>query len=453
MVGRRKLSSSLLALAAIATFTENAALAGNGSRMQIIAVTPDAQHVAVTQDGEQTWVCGLAKRPLPFPLPRAALEVSASCGAGPLLPLERWTWARTTPEVRALRPLTIVQNSANPPARIAYDLDTQLRYIEVVQQGTWFPVFIDESSTLSEVSAATRYGAGSNAPGRLSEVRGFVRFKDRMVVIFSNADSAYIDFEDDAFSLSDAEIVDVAGRFSRARDKARERSKALREQYAAGSGPFTVAKKNEKSRKRSQIAAVREALKLWEQARVFGSLGSAELRDALWLLAWLEAPTRRQEAMRLYVELRERDQPGAAAIVDELAADPATLPLATHLRTQFDPLRGLPATHGCSVEHLSDSVLAKVSNEELSWIHRAQWAARDYRFSDPKIQAYFEGFVWYSPTPKDAWRVRATSKFQANPDAPLLHKNGESPRGSICRQNLELILEVETARGLSPPSL
>jgi len=287
----------------------------------------------------------------------------------------------------------------------------------------------------------------------MSEIRGFARAKDGIVITFSNVYPQGIDFVDNAIAISDRDIPDAAGRFSRARDKARQRTQVLREQHVARSGPFADQKKNGKSRKRALLVAAREAVMLWEQARVFGPLARAEVGDVLWLLAWLEAPTRRQEATRLYLELRDRDREGAEAIIRELEADQATLALATQLRTQQDPLRGLPAAHGCSVEHLDDSSLAGVSDEQLSWIHRAQWAARGYRFSESKVQAYFDGFVWYMPMPADAWRVRMTKKFRENPDAPLLVKAGASARGSVCRENLEVILRAESARKLSPPAL
>jgi hypothetical protein len=277
--------------------------------------------------------------------------------------------------------------------------------------------------------------------------------KDSIVVTFSNTDPYGLIVVDDAIALSHREIVDVNARFARWRDKARERTKTLREQYAARSGAFKERAPSEKARRRSRAAAARDALKLWEQARVFGLLRSAELRDALWLLAWLDAPTRRQEGMRLHFELLERDPAAAEAVVRELAADPGTHSLALYLQTHDDPLRGLPSVTGCSAQRIAEAAVENLSNEDLLWLHRAQWAAQGcYRFSDPKIQEYFEGFDWYAAIPKDAWRARV-KKLRQNPDAPLLKKTRTSIPADACKENLELILKVERARGVSPPSL
>jgi hypothetical protein len=108
---------------------------------------------------------------------------------------------------------------------------------------------------------------------------------------------------------------------------------------------------------------------------------------------------------------------------------------------------------GCRVKRIGEAALSSLTDEELLWLHRAQWAAQGcYRFSDPKVQEYFEGFVWYAPIPKDAWRVRAT-KLRENPDAPLLKKIGASVPADACKENLKLILKIEHDRGLSPPPL
>lgn len=453
MVGRRRLRSWVLAFAWGTTVVARSALAGDGVHLEIVAVTPDARQLAVAQNGEATWVCGLAKKPLAFPLKRAELEVSAACGgSGPLLPFERWTWSRSTLEIRALQPLTPAVGNPNTPARLRLDPDTQVRHLDVLLKGTWYPVLVDETSTMDEATAAERY-AGFTARGRFSEILGFVRGKESVVITYSKTDGYALMVADDAIGLSDTETIDLAGRFSRAREKARARTKATREQYAARSGPFAERKPGEKSRTRAQVNVAREALKLWEQARIFGPLGSAELGDALWLLSWLDAPTRRQEAMRFYLELRDRDPVAAEATLRDFAADASTLPLATQLQTRSDPLRGLPAVNGCSVEPSNDANLTTVSDEALLWIHRAQWAARGYRFSDQKTQAYFEGFVWYAPTPKAAWRVRATKKFLEDPDAPLLEKTRASVHSTICAENLKAVLNAERARGLPPPAL
>lgn len=137
-----------------------------------------------------------------------------------------------------------------------------------------------------------------------------------------------------------------------------------------------------------------------------------------------------------------------------LATEPQLLSFAAHLQTRHDPLRRLPAIQDCGGNRLSEASLQNLSDEELSWLHRAQWAARgSYRFSDPKVQAYFEGFVWYAPIPKAAWRARATKKFRENPDAPLLKRLVQAARTDGCQDDLELILKTERSRGLASPAL
>jgi hypothetical protein len=456
MVGSRKLGHWLVALALGSSVGSRFAVAGNDIHLRIVAATPDGRHraVVVNGDGSGSWVCGLSKAPPTIPLMPEALEATAECGgSGQLLPFERWAWNRSTPEVRGLRALTRADTTTTP-ARIATDPDTQVRRIEVLHEGTWYPVLADEASTVDEASAETRYGSpGLTTPGKFFEIRGFLRSKDSIVVTFSNTDAYGLIVVDDAIAVSHREIVDLNTRLARSRDKAWERTKTLREQYAARSGAFKERGQSEAARRRSRAAVARDALRLWEQARVFGSLSSAELRDALWLLAWLDAPTRRQEAMRLHLELRERDPAAAEAVVRELAADPGTQSLAVHLQTHNDPLRGLPSVTGCSERRIAEGDLKNLSNESLLWLHRAQWAAQGcYRFSDPKVQKYFEGFAWYAPIPKDAWRVRV-KKLRKNPDAPLLNKARTSIPADACKENLELILATERARGLSPPSL
>jgi hypothetical protein len=456
MLGCRKLGHWLVALAFGSSAGSQFAVAGNDIHLRIVAATPDGKHLAVAMNGSGSgpWVCALSKDPPMVPLTPETLVITAECGgSGQLLPFERWTWNRSTPEVRGLRPITQADRT-NTPARIATDPDTQVRRLDVLHDGKWYPVLADEASTVDEASAESRYGSpGLTAHGKLFEIRGFLRTKESIVITFSNTDAYGLIVVDDAIALPHREIVDVNTRLERWRDKARERTKILREQYAARSGAFKEQGRSKGARLRSRAAAARDALKLWEQARVFGHLSSAELRDALWLLAWLDAPTRRQEGLRLYIELLERDPATAEAVVRELAADQGTHSFAVHLQMQYDPLRGLPSVTGCSAQRIAEGALKHLSNEDLLWIHRAQRAAQGcYRFSDPQIQRYFEGFEWYAAMPKDAWRGRV-KKLRENPDAPLLKKTRTSIPADACKENLELILNAERARGLSPPPL
>src|SRR6478609_6177072 len=121
MVGMRKFHLYTLALALLANPARDAS-AGEGSHLQILAVTPDARHLAVSQDGEATWVCGLAKNPAIFRFTRADLEIAASCGGShALLPFARWVFERSTPETRALLPVVSAESWKTRIARIERD--------------------------------------------------------------------------------------------------------------------------------------------------------------------------------------------------------------------------------------------------------------------------------------------------------------------------------------------
>ena len=108
-----------------------------------------------------------------------------------------------------------------------------------------------------------------------------------------------------------------------------------REHRARGTGVFapappgTPAEAWERRRRHGIATFVRK----WETVAAYGPLDAAELRDALWLLAWFESPTRRHEALRWYTGLGERDAPGAAALRADLAKDADARALADYLAT------------------------------------------------------------------------------------------------------------------------
>lgn len=454
MSDARKRSGWLFALGLGASISRHVN-AGNDVHLQIVASSADGRHLAVVVNGGTSWVCGLTHDTPNLPLMPTALSVTAQCGGtGPLLPFRQWTWDRETSAVRSLLPLAPVDATKTPPARLALDRDTHVMSLEVLHQANWYPVLVDEASTVDESTPEVRYGSpGLTTPGQFSKVEGFVRVGDNVVVTYSTTDAYGLMVVDRAVALAESEVVNVASRFANARQKAHERTQALGAQYTTNGGLAPLRGVSARSRERKFVSAARDALKLWEQARVFGALDAADVAEALWLLSWLPAATRRQEAMRLYLDLRERDQPSADAILVQLTTDPHTLPLATHLQSRFDPLRGLPPVNGCSFQPVSSAALEHLSNDDLLWLHRAQWAAQGgYRFSDPKVQAYFNGFTWYAPLPETLWRKRVKQLREA-PDAPLLKRQGTSVPADACKENLEVILGVERAHGALPPEL
>lgn len=220
-------------------------------------------------------MCGLTHDTPELPLTPAALSVTAQCGGtGPLLPFRQWTWDRETSETRSLLPIIPIDTTKTPPARLALDRDTHVMSLEVLHnQANWYPVLVDEASTVDESTPEVRYGSpGLTTPGLFSQVEGFVRKGGNIVVTYSTTDAYELMVVDRAVTLSEPEVVNVATRFANARQKAHERTLALGTQYATNGGITPLRGVSARSRERKFVSAARDALKLWEQARVFGTL-------------------------------------------------------------------------------------------------------------------------------------------------------------------------------------
>lgn len=86
--------------------------------------------------------------------------------------------------------------------------------------------------------------------------------------------------------------------------------------------------------------------------------------------------------------------------------------------------------------------------DQLHWLHRALWAFRgQYRFSDPKVAAYFALHPTYSPMSERRWRkLTADPAFAHDPDAPLVGQFKGNP-------SLDAITRAERARGIGKPAL
>ncbi|HEY5962314.1 MAG TPA: hypothetical protein VIV60_37415, partial [Polyangiaceae bacterium] len=393
-----------VALAVVALtvhFVPSAAVAGSISYAGVVAATPSASHVAafsMTSGSMERPVCGLAKT---TPRPSIdALLIRADCpwtkGTAP--PFEQWRWTKRTPEVTALQ--TFATGGIHDLTRIVKDRDTQLLRLEILQQGHWYPVRADENTGITELSLADRYGMPfATRVTTWSNVSGIIRLRDSYLVRLLHR--KVLDEWDEVFAISDAEVPRVGERFEKARSTAMEVTARLRAQCIEQSGVFSpqlLDARRKYARRIRRAASIRSSVHEWEIAAAFGPLATSDLRDALWLLAWLESPPRRLEALRWYLGLRDRDVRGSELLLDELRANANTTQLGDYLASAHDYLRLLPDV----TDHIvTDEELQGVSDEDLRWLHLAQWAAQGgYRFSDPVVAAYFAQFSWYAPLPE-----------------------------------------------------
>ena len=430
------------------------AAAGNASYIGVAAVTLDGKYYAVFQDSDGRYgSCGLTRTaPKPSYEPPGPLSVGATCTSGDeLLPFERWAWARSVPELGRLQPFRRAQ-AADAPVRIALERDTQVRRIELLQDGRWFPILADDSGGVSEWPSELRYGSPEMTDTtNWASISGYVHAGSTSLIRLYRAERLLS--WDEVLIVPDAEVPDVAARFERLRRPAAEATSQLRVAHAARTGVFVdtpAGPLNRRARKRNRAAAAREIVRQWERAAAFGVLDAAATRDALWLSAWLDVPARRLEAFRWYEGLRERDAAGAAAIVTELERDPDTAWLSAHLKAARDPLWKLPDVAG---NVLTDADLANLTDDGVRWLHLAQWAAQGgYRFADRAIQAYFTQFPWYCPQPQDEW-ARRRWRLQKDPDASLLQMDHVARPSGASKASLQAILRAERARGLERPSL
>ena len=423
-------SSTLVALLAV-----RAAVAGDAERSEILAATIDGTYFAGYRVENASLVpgsCGLFKAESPDAGQAPSVLVPAVCEtqAGELLPFDRWKWARSSPEVAALRPFD--RAAVGRDVRIGVDLDTRVSRLEVRRGGAWIVARVIEGDVPALNGVLPRRG------GYLLRMSFSETLNDWDVV----------------WSVTDGDLDGAHGRCALAREDAREATKRMREHRARGTGVFALApagpggtdKAKWEQRRRHGIATF---VHKWEIVAAYEPLAAADLRDALWLLAWFESPSRRYEALRWYGGLRGRDPKGAASLVAELEKDPDGRSLAAFLSTTRDHLRGLPEP---AREIISDRALAKLSNDELHWVHRALWGLQaGYRFRDPEVAAYFALLPGYTPMPEGRWKALvADPAWVKNPDAPLLRR---AAPGDPPNANLETILRAERARGIGPPRL
>ncbi len=413
-------------LVAVATLPRRAR-AGDAEELRILAATPDgALDAFVAFENGSVTECGLAKAGVKPAAGETSTVVKATCteASGRLLPLEKWTWPPATAQVAALRPFD--EAAAGKTARIGEDDETYQWRIEIMQGGRWV--------------------VARPIEGELPSLDGVIRGKDRTLLRMAFGEQ--LNDWHEVWSVTDAEVAGAPARRAAARQDAREATARMREHRAKGTGVFEpapagTAKDKWEKRRRHGIATF---IHKWEITAAYGPLDAADLRDALWLLGWFDSPPRRHEAMRLWGGLRERDAPGATAVMADLEKDPDTRALAAFLKATPDHLRGLP-----QIWQATDESLRALSNDQLHWMHRREWGEAGYHFSDPAVTAYFAMIPACAPMPDKRWKkLTADPAFLKDPDAPLVAP--AAPK-SMKKDGLAAILRAERARGLAKPSL
>jgi len=417
-------SAAGLCVAIAASLAAREAVAGDFVDDRIAAATEDGAYQAeyATSDGSlEEGTCGMRK------VGAKELAVKANCavpGTRDVLPFAKWQWLNPTPDVRRLK--EFATSGIEKIARVTYDFDTHLHFAEIFHGGSWIRVRLFEDDDPVGVS-------------------GVLKGSDRYVVRL-HVSTGQLQAGDDIWAPTFAEVADEKGRYERALKEAQDDTARMREHRKQGDAVFApppAGTKQEKWEQRRRHGIAR-FLRKWEIVAVLRPLSAADLKDTLWLLAWLDSPVRRYESLRLYDGVRGRDPKGASAVVDALAADPDTRALADYLKTTKDWARNLPMAG----EELTPAMLRDLSPEQLLWLRRSIQVRHGYHLDDPAVRQYFEGLGWYSPMSDKKWKkLTSDPAWKTDPDAVLLRTLKDDERG---KQNLLLIKQAE-ARRQAPP--
>lgn len=400
------------------TSTRIAAASADGKRVAVFQLTngyPDGTGALLATDG----------KPTDDQLTKPIAAASTGMFGEKVAPYAKWKW---TPRPAALAELTAFTDayddkSAGSRARIVVDPDTRLARIEILQSDRWWPA--------------------KAMPGAHPVLTGTLILPGRFV-IRTHHQADYSEW-DQVTVITEGEVPHTAVRSEAARKAAKTATLALRQLRAEGARPFT--KRPSGARDGAgwdyrRAKALDPAIEQWAVAAAYSPLGRDDLRDMIWLLAARDAPGQKLVALRLVIALRERDQPSADLLLRELENDPDTVPLVPLLRTGQDPLRRLPDP---TVGVLTAVELARLSNEELLWLHRSVRAQGRFRFSDPALVEYFSLFAWYQPVSTKTWnKLLGDAFFLKNPDKSALIQRSKT---------LDAIVEAEKARSLEPPPL
>ena len=413
-------TATTTALALILTFARGPGLARAaaepGPRVEsIVAATEDGAYEAVYAelDGElDKTSCGMRRGGTQELLARAVCD-KPDDGDEDVLPFEQWLWRTPTPEVGRLKKL---EPGPWKGIRLRYDDDTRLALLEVQNENTW---------TLAHVFAS-----------RDLSVTGMIKGPSRYVFCLLDHDGP--DHKPRLWSPTFTEMVDVAAQLASARKQALEYTALVRAQRKQKTTLFSARPDNVPAMEwtRRMLGALAIAVRPWEVASVYRPLTAADTADALWLLAWMETPQRRHQALAWYLGLRDRDARGAARVLDGLAADADTRPLADHLRTARDYLRELPDLNA----RLTPAAARALSEEQLLWMRRAYQARAGFPFDDdPAALAYFSALPWYQRMSGDDLRkMQRDPAWQQNPDLYLVHRLAR--RNPVAAENLRVVV-------------
>ncbi len=278
MLGRR-------AAAGDASYDGIAAASDDGSTVAAFALTSGV----LKPDG-----CGMRKAG------DAAIIVHARCAAADpmdLLPFEKWQWVNPTPEVRRLK---VIARPAPPNrARVGTDSITGLSFVEVRDGDAWLRGrLVDEP--MAEVSGVL------DAPGRI-------------VVRLHFEDDNLLSWEE-VWAPTLAEVRDEAGRYEAARKEAEDATTRMREHREKGEAVFAPAPPGTRREvwERRQRHGMATFLRKWEIASIYRPLSTADLSEAMWLLAWLESPGEgaAREALQVAHVAGTRPEPTRAVLID-----------------------------------------------------------------------------------------------------------------------------------------
>jgi hypothetical protein len=411
------------------------AQAGDIACGRILAVSTDGRLVAEagnnnSEPGVECYLARLSKVGTQEILARADCPLKEDnnaffpCDLAPAL--DKWKWKGTGNPAKGL--VTIDPASAAELARLCYDDNTDVLFLEVKHKGEWLRIQAMEE-TQDNFSIA---GAVSSAA--------------TLVVVLNTRGSQGISSGDYPLVFPVAEIDDVDGRWKRARVSAEKSTAHIYQQRRQHAGIFADPPKNQDPllwgmRTRHGIARV---LRKWQIADGYRPLPTDEIRRALGLVALLEANQRKHQALLWFLRTKQKDPAEAEALLTQLRASAETRALASYLAATEDPLWGLP-----SVEtKLAADDLTKLSTTQLTWLHRSVYAQLGVRFDDPQVQSYFEQLRWYKPIGKRYWREVATdARWQRDPDEYFLTARCGPPEhwSPLCL-NLQLLHKLLAAR-------
>jgi len=425
----------LSAVACVSLVVPAVAQAGDLSCSRILAVSPDGRLVAEAGLGGRGVECYLSRTSNTRPAetvakaecPLKAGDYDFPCDLAPAI--DRWRWTGGGDPAKGLHPIDL--SSAAEIARLRYDDDTDVLFLEVKRGADWRRVrAMDES-----LDSFAVVGAVSSAP--------------TFVVVLNVRGHQGISSHDGAEVFSVTEVDDVDGRWRRARVSAEKSTASIDRQKRRHDGIFADPPKGEDPelwamRTRNGVARI---LRKWQVADGFRPLPTDDIRRALGLVAMLEAPRRKHQALRWFLRVKQSNAAEAEALLAQLRMLEATRALGDYLATAEDPLWRLP-----SVENtLTAAELAKLSITQLSWLRRSIHARFGARFDDAQAQSYFEQLRWYQPMSQRNWRaVVMDAGWRRDPDEYFVARCGGPESVDPVCANLKLLHRLLADRQPAP---